>query len=671
MKNYKTSMKVKERIVATVVIVSILLTVLLFRLGQIQVIQGDKYLKKALESQTRDVEIPAKRGIIYDRNGKELATSAVTYTIWLRMSTIFQGKTEEEGKKQLDDIVKKLSINLNLSEEKIYEKIKNNKNRPKIAKYVEKKIAEKIQKEKLLGVEMDQNVKRYYPLGAFASHVLGSVTDDNHGLSGLELKYDKYLRGVPGRKIKKTDTRGNTLSMGSDKFYQAEDGLNLYLTIDEVIQHYVEKAVETVHETTEADKVMCIVMNPKNGEILAMAMTPEYDPNFPRIPLDADKMKALENMNDEEKMECWNKMWRNPMVSDTFEPGSTFKLLTTAISLEEQVANLNSEFVCNGSCKVADKIIRCWRYPRPHGSQNLLEGVGNSCNPVFVELVKRIGTEKYYKYLEDFGFMDKTNIDYPGETNAILYNKKTLGPVELATMSYGHGIAATPLQVLTAISSFGNDGKVMQPRLVKKLVDRKGNVVKEFPEKIIKKVMSKVTVEEMKLVMESVVAEYGGKIAKIKGYRIGGKSGTALKLKNGQYGQETYASFVAMAPMEDPEISLIFSVDNPKNSMYGSVTAGPGVKMILEDTLRYLDIKPNYTIEEKKSLDVNKKIIPDVTGMNFQEAKEILKMKEINFSISPKVKEEKINKIDFVIVDQFPKQGNMINENQKIYLYRE
>ncbi len=668
MKNTKTSIYVKKRVILVFSLMLLGISMLMLRLGYVQVIKGEEYSKKAVESQKRDIEIPAKRGAIYDRNGKELATSSITYTVWARPDTIRTGNKEYSGDELMAKTVEKLSSYLNIPKEEISQKMNSGKARPKIAKYVDKNIAEKLQKEHLLGIEMDKQIKRQYPLGAFASHVLGSVTDDNHGLSGLELWYDKYLRGVPGRTIGVTDTRGNRLSVEKEKFFAQKDGLNLYLTIDEVIQHYVEKAIKNVSETTDADRVMCIVMNPKNGDILAMAMLPEYNPNVPRIPLDPEEAELVEAMTDEEKLEHWNIMWRNPMVSDVFEPGSTFKLLTTAIALEEQKVGLNSHFKCEGYKKIADKTIKCWRYPRAHGIQNLTEAVGHSCNPAFVDISSKIGVETYYDYLDSFGIMDKSNIDYPGETRSIVQKIDNIGPVELATMSYGHGVAVTPLKVLTAISSFGNEGKVMQPRLVKKMVDGEGKIVKEFPEKVVNRVVSKATVDEVKNIMEQVVEQYGGKIAKVSGYRIGGKSGTTLKIKDGEYSDETYGSFVAMAPMEDPQISVIVAVDNPKNSMYGSVTAGPGIKMIIEDTLRYLDIKPNYTKAEQKAIDMNKKIVPDLKNMNFSEAKEILLGQKLNFVISPKFKENE-EVVDFVIVDQFPKAGEMIKD-EKIYLYR-
>lgn len=663
--------KNKRRLIVVFLFVCIACTGLAFRVGWIQVVASEKYSKMAVEQQTRDVPIPAKRGIIYDKNGKELAVSAVTNSIWARPGVVKKADSEEKSAERIDKTAGVLAEILEMDKEEVKEIISVSRSLVKVAKYVDKEktdqIRQAIKDEGLRGIEIAEDVRRYYPLGAFAAHILGSTTDDNRGLSGIELKYDKYLSGVPGRWIKNTDREGDSLSYGVEKYFQAENGLNVVLTIDEVIQHYMEKGLKAVQANTQADRVLCIMMDPKTGDILAMGVTPDFDPNNSRVPLDPAAASYVETLSNEEKLAYWNQMWRNPLVSDVYEPGSTFKLLTTAAALEEGVTSLADRFVCTGSLNVSGQTLKCWRYYKPHGSQNLVEAVGNSCNPVFVTLAQRMGSDKYFEYMELFGLREKTGIDFPGEGYAILQNKETAGPVGLATMSYGQGIAVTPIQLITAVSSLGNEGKLMKPRLVKELRDSDGNVIQSFDTQVVRQIISKQTADEMCLIMESVVGEGGGATAKIPGYRIGGKTGTANKAHNGGYSQETYSSFIGMVPMDDPQIAILMVVDNPKGVKFGSQTAAPGVRMILEETLRYLNIEPSYSPEEQALLDSQLVIVPDVVGQSISEAMSTLSKAGLNYRISPDsdVWEE------FVVVDQYPKTGEKVAQGNTIYLYKE
>jgi stage V sporulation protein D (sporulation-specific penicillin-binding protein) len=663
-----TTNKNKRRLVFVFIFSCIMCTALAFRVGWIQVVASEKYEKIAVEQQTRDVPIPAKRGIIYDRNGKELAISAVTNSIWARPGVVKSAKSEEKSKENLENTASALAEILGMDKNELLNTISQNRSMVKVAKYVDKEKADKIRAAGLKGIEIAEDVKRYYPMGAFAAHLLGSVTNDNRGLAGIELKYDKYLSGIPGRWVKNTDRDGDSLSYGVEKYFQAENGLNLVLTVDEVIQHYVEKALDTVQANTQADRVMCVVMDPKTGDILAMAMTPDYDPNNPRVPTTSGGAAYLDSLPDKQKLEFWNAMWRNPMVSDTYEPGSTFKLLTTSIALEEGVTSLDDRFVCTGSIIVAGQKLKCWRSYNPHGAENLVQAVGNSCNPVFVQLAQRVGYEKYFDYMERFGLRDKTGIDYPGEGYAILQDEKTAGPVGLATMSYGQGIAVTPIQLITAISALGNDGKLMQPRIVKELKDDNGNVIQKFDTKVVRQIVSKKTADEMKTIMEAVVGEGGGAAAKIPGYRIGGKTGTANKAENGVYSNETNSSFIGMAPMEDPKVTILLIVDNPKGVKFGSQTAAPGVKLILEDTLRYLNIKPSYTEDQKKEVESNCVIVPDVTNKPYRDAMDLLKKASLLDTISPAGDIAPDN--NFTVVDQYPKAGEKLQKGGTVCLYR-
>ncbi len=661
-----TTNKNKKRLVFVFIITCFLCTGLAFRVGWIQVVASERYAKLAVEQQTRDVPIPAKRGIIYDRNGKELAISAVTNSIWARPGVVKGSSKEAEAQANLEKTASALAEILQMDKEKILQTISQNRSLVKVAKYVDKEKADQIREKGLKGIEIAEDVKRYYPMGAFAAHLLGSTTDDNRGLAGIELKYEKYLSGVPGRWIKNTDRDGDSLSYGVEKYFQAENGLNLVLTIDEVIQHYVEKALDTVQANTSSDRVMCIVMDPKTGDILAMASTPDYDPNNPRVPLTTAGAAYLETLPDKDKPDFWSKMWRNPLVSDTYEPGSTFKLLTTAIALEEGVTSLDDRFVCTGSIVVAGQKLKCWRSYNPHGAENLVQAVGNSCNPVFVQLAQRVGYDKYFDYLELFGLRDRTGIDYPGEGYAILQPKETAGPVGLATMSYGQGIAVTPIQLITAVSALGNEGKLMQPRIVKELRDDDGNVIQKFDTKVIRQVVSKETADEMNLIMEAVVDEGGGGTAKVPGYRIGGKTGTANKAKGGGYSNETFSSFIGMAPMDDPRIAILMIVDNPQGVKFGSQTAAPGVKLVLEETLRYLNIQPTYSEEEKKAMESGLSVVPDVTNQNLSDAIGILGGASLSYTVSPANEGGE----DFVIVDQYPKPGEKLQKGGTVCLYK-
>lgn len=661
-----TSNKNKRRLVFVFVFCCILCTALAFRVGWIQVVASEKYAKLAVEQQTRDVPIPAKRGTITDRNGKELAISAVTHSIWARPGVVKSAKGEGAGEAQRDRTATVLAEILEMDKNEVLEAISQERSLIKVAKYVDKEKADKIRGESLKGIEIAEDVKRYYPLGAFAAHVLGSTTDDNRGLAGIEMRYDKYLSGIPGRWIKNTDRDGDSLSYGVEKYFQAENGLNLVLTIDEVIQHYVEKSLETVMANTQADRVMSIVMNPKTGDILAMASTPDYDPNNSRLPLATDQALYVESLPDKEKLDYWNAMWRNPLVSDTYEPGSTFKLLTTSIALEEGVTSLTDNFVCTGTIKVGPHTLKCWRYYNPHGAQTLVEAVGNSCNPVFVQLAQRVGSDKYFDYLELYGLKEKTGIDYPGEGYAILQDEETAGPVGLATMSYGQGIAVTPIQLITAVSALGNEGKLMQPRIVKELKDQDGNVIQSFPTKVVRQVISKQTADEMSLIMEAVVGEGGGGTAKVPGYRVGGKTGTANKAKGGGYSEETFSSFIGMAPMDDPQVAILLIVDNPKGVKFGSQTAAPGVKVILEETLRYLNIEPRFSEEEMEAIEKANVLVPDVTNSSFSDAIGILGGVSLGYTVSPAMTDNE----DFTVVDQYPKAGEKITKDGSVYLYR-
>ena len=656
----------KKNLIIILIIVFVCLLILCIRLGWIQIVKGSEYSEKAVEQQTRDTPIEAERGMIYDTNGNELAVSVTCYTIWARPTDVKSGETKEEKNANIEKVAKTLSQTLELDYEDVKEQVTKEQSIVKIKKGVDKDTADKIREAKLSGIEIAEDTKRSYPLGAFASHTLGTVTDDNSGLSGLELQYNTYLSGVSGRWINYTDTSGNRLSYGKEKYYQAEDGYSIVTTIDQVIQHYTEKAIAQVQEKTSSKRVMAIVMNPKNGEILAMAQTPEFDLNDPKTPLDKEEQKKLEKMSDSEKVAYWNKMWRNSLISDVYEPGSTFKLLTTAIALEEGITDLDATFTCTGSVVVAGQTIHCWRSENPHGTQNLKQAVGNSCNPVFVKLATDIGIDKFYNYMATFGITGTTGIDFPGEGTAILQSKETAGPVGLATIGFGQGVALTPIQLITAVSAFGNEGKLMEPRLVKELKDSDGNTVEKFDEKVVRQVVSKETADEICDIMQFVVDEGGGGTAAVEGYKVGAKTGTAEKVKEDGSGDsgDTYSSCIAMAPMDDPQIAVLVIADSPEGVRYGSVTAAPGVQQILSDSLRYLNISPDE--ESQKEADKEKVEVPDVVGQQISEAIGIL----AGDSLSYDTDEDAAAESNFIVTKQYPAAGTKVKKGSKIYLYK-
>jgi len=666
-KTKNTTSKVKRRTVFTFFFMVIALFALSFRVSWIQVVKGEEYSKKALSYQLKDESIDAKRGKIYDKTGKELAISAAAYSVWVRPEELGLNAQNEVDAEERAKTIKLIAKATGQTKKEIKDKIKNGGKLVKVAKYVEKDNAEALQAQNRSGVELEAGIKRYYPLGEFASHVLGSVTDDNKGISGMELEYESYLKGVPGRWIKETDAFGKNIAFAKEKYYDKTDGLNLVLTIDEVVQHYVEKELKATQERTGADQVMCVMMEPKTGEIIAMAKYPDFDPNNSRIPLNPSEAERLETMSPEEKMEYWNRMWRNPLINDTYEPGSTFKLLTTAMALEERLTNPGEGFVCNSFYSIAGQNFRC---PAAHGNESLVDAVKNSCNPVMATLAARLGLNKFYEYLELFGIRNKTGIDFPGEASPIMQDKKDAGPVGLATMSYGQGIAITPVQLLTAVCAFGNEGKLMQPHLVHKLTDEKGNTIKEITPKVVRQVVSKQTASEISFIMENAVAKGAGTPAVIPGYRVGGKTGTAQKPKNGKYSNETWSSFVGMAPMDNPKVAILMILDNPKGATYGNLVAAPPARTILEETLRYFHVQPNYTQEEQAKLQKGKLTTPNLTGLPFNEAIALLSEMKLAYTVLPSLKENE-TLAGAVVADQYPKPGDKISQGSQVALYRE
>lgn len=655
----KIRIKSKKRLVLVLICACSLFLILIVRTCYLQLIKGEWLSTKASEQQTREIPIEAKRGTIYDKNMKELAVSVTKYTVWCKPVEV---KDKEETAKKLSTIIK----------DKDYEEIlkllsKTNQALVRIQRWVDDDIADKIQSESLSGIWVSEDPKRYYPYGNFASYVLGHTSADGTGVTGIELKYDKKLQGEEGKLIVSTDASGREINQGVEQYYEPTQGNGIVLTIDEVIQSYAEKAAQKAYELNNAKRVKIIAMDPKTGDILAMASKPDYDPNTPTKAIYPYFEELLESYDEDKKINAYYEMWRNTLISDTYEPGSTFKLITSTASVEENVIKPNEHFTCTGSVNVEGRKIKCWRSYRPHGSETFEQAVQNSCNPVFVELGRRLGVSKLYDYIEGFGLTSKTNIDLIGEANSILYKEKDVGPVELATISFGQSISVTPIQLITAVSAIANDGNLMQPRLVKAYTDNEGNITQKVEPKTVRQVVSEETSQKMLEVMNSVVTDGGGKIAYLPGYRLGGKTGTAQKVIDGKYAQGKYiCSFVGVAPCDDPQIVVLAIVDEPTDVVaFGSTTAGPIIKEVMSQSLEYLDVKKIYTEEEKAENEKKQVEVPDVRNLTIKEATKILEESNLESNLDTDIEVDDKT----IVTDIFPKPGIKVNEGSSISLY--
>lgn len=586
MNNKKPNIIMKSRIFILLFLFALIFIYIIVNYYNIQVLKNDFYTQKALESQIREFEITANRGTIYDRNGEKLAYSVLRYRVYLDKTTF--------DKSNKDKLIKILSIN----PETFNEMYSSERRRISIRRHVSHKTIEKLKQESFQGIWYTDDPFRIYPYNSFASRTIGSIDIDQNGIFGIEYAFDKTLKGKDGKVMMKTDGAGRQLPYGEKKVIKPIQGSNVYLTIDEVIQHFTEKAIQKGLEKTEAKSVSAIVMDVKSGEILSMASTPEFDLNNPRVKPENISNETYNEMDSKQKVNLWNEFWKNPIISNTLEPGSTFKIITAAIGLETGVVRPQSEFddhVGKGYIDVYGSRLKCWVYPQSHKKETLIQALENSCNPVFVKVIQRIGLDDFYKNLLTFGLNDKINIKLPGINQYKIPNKDNVGPVESATISYGHGIAVTPLKLLQVLSGVINNGKLVEPRILKKVVNESTSEVDKTESNVKRKIISKDTSHEMRLMLESVVLNGSGKHANIPGIRIGGKTGTAIKIVDGKYNDDKLRmSFFAFAPVEDPKISLLVIVDEPEKGDFSSTVAGPIAKDILESSLRYLGIKPDF-----------------------------------------------------------------------------
>ena len=560
-----------------VVFLSALLMIffLIARLVYLMIFDAAYYQQKAKTLHEREREIKAARGEVIDRNGKVLATNKAVCTI----SVIHSQITDPER------VIQVLADELGIEKEMIRKRVEKVSSREKIKTNVEKETGDRIRAYELDGVKVDEDFKRYYPYGNLASKVLGFTGGDNQGIIGLEVKYENYLKGVNGMILTTTDARGIELADTLEDRVEPVSGDTLQVSLDYNIQEYAQQAAEKVREEKQADAVVILILNPKTGEIYACVNAPEFDLNAPfTLPEGTDAA-----LNDEEKQAMLNQMWRNRSINDTYEPGSIFKVFTASAALEEGVVKEEDTFYCPGYKLVEDRRIRCAR-TTGHGSETFVQGVQNSCNPVFIEVGMRLGTENFYKYFEKFGLMGKTGVDLPGEAATIMHKKENVGQVELATMSFGQSFQVTPMQMATTVCSLVNGGKRITPHFGVAVYDAESGEKEEtISYRKRKRILSKETSEKMRKILETVVSEGGGKKAQIEGYRIGGKTATSQPLPRSA--NRYIGSFIGFAPADDPQVAAMAIIYNPQGIYYGGTIAAPVVRDIFDNILPYLGIE--------------------------------------------------------------------------------
>ena len=550
--------------------ITICCVVLLCRVIYLMVFQREYYSKKAVELQNRERTISASRGNIVDRNGVVLASNELVYNI----SVIHNQITDEQK------VVDELSKLLDIDEAEVKKRVQKVSSIEKIKNNVSKEIGEKILALNLDGVKVDAGYKRIYPYKDLAAKVIGFTGGDNQGIIGLEAVYDEYLKGDDGIIYSVTDARGVEVKNQAETRKEPVAGGDLHLTLDYNLQCYLMQAAEKTYIQKEADAVEIIAMNPQNGEILGMVDYPEFDLSKP--------FELSEGIDDV------NQMWRNRCISDTYEPGSTFKVITTTAALEEKLVSLEERFYCPGYITVEDRRIRCHK-TTGHGSQSFVEAIENSCNPVFIDIGLRIGADRFYDYFNKLGLMDKTGIDLPGEAKTIMHQKENIGQVELATISFGQSFQVTPIQLMTTIASIVNGGNRITPHLCSYIQSAEGDVVKEYKASSTKQICSEKTSETVRFLLEKVVSEGGGNKAYIEGYNIGGKTATSQTLPRSD--NKYISSFLGFAPADDPQIMVLVIINNPKGAYYGGVIAAPVAKEIFENVLPYAILKSNETEE--------------------------------------------------------------------------
>ena len=562
----------RKKVMIVFVAVFFIMMFLIGRLVYLMIFCSEYYGNKAENLHERERDIKAARGKLLDANGTVLATNKSVCTISVIHNQI------EEPEKVIEMLVRELGI----PEETARKRVEKVSSIERVKTNVAKETVDAIRAYGLSGVKVDEDYKRYYPYGTLASKVLGFTGADNQGILGLEVKYDEYLQGTNGKILTLTDARGIEIENAGESRLEPVNGYDLCLSLDYNIQMYCEQAAKKVCTKKSADSVSVIVMNPQNGELMAMVNYPEFDLNDP-FTLVGDNGEAV---SAEEKQNLLNKMWRNQCISDTYEPGSTFKIITAAAALEEGVVKLDDAFFCPGYKIVEDRRIRCAR-TTGHGAETFETGIMNSCNPVFMELGERLGAENFVGYFKQFGLLSKTNIDLPGEAGTIMHKTENIGPVELATISFGQSFQITPIQLVTTVSSIINGGTRVTPHFGVSVQDADGNTVKTFSYETHENICTAETSETMRYLLEKVVSEGTGKNAKIEGFSIGGKTATSQTLPRSDH--KYISSFLGFAPADNPQVLVLVVINNPQGIYYGGTIAAPVAKEIFENILPYLD----------------------------------------------------------------------------------
>ena len=660
---FETKLSSKKKMRNTLFIVFLILICLIARLGYIQIFQGKELAKLAYQQQTLDRSINPKRGTIYDTNGTELAVSSTVETV-----TVNPGNIKGEDK---DKVARKMAEIFELDYDTVLKKVSKRSSIETIVKKVDKDKTDKLrvwmQENNITeGINIDEDTKRYYPYNTLASQIIGFCGSDNQGLDGIEAKYEEELKGTKGAIQRQTDAKGGEIGEEGENYVPAVDGNDLVLTIDLTIQSIAEKYLEEAcidNKCTDGGNI--IIMNPQNGDILAMATYPSYNLNEPYEAYTEDLKGIWNSISQEEKTRNLQAVWRNKAIADTYEPGSVFKVITASAAIEEGLVtdiDKAGQFSCNGGIKVAGVRIKCWRYYKPHGSESLRQGLMNSCNPVFIGLGQQLGVTKYYEYLEKFKLLEKTGIDLPGEAGSIFLAKEKAGPVELATISFGQRFEITPIQLVTAVSSIANGGTSVTPRVVRQIVNSQTKEVTDVPVKTNGTVISKETAEKVLSMMESVVAEGTGKNAKVAGYRIGGKTGTS---EDGVNTNKYVTSFCGVAPIDNPQAVILITLYNPtgEGGHQGGGVAAPVGGQIFSEILSYLEVSQGNQDEIEIVEQVE---TPDLIGKSITEAEKIVKESGLELIIQNE--EEEMDKDNTIIKTQTPQAGIVVNKGNKVYV---
>jgi len=610
-------------------------------------VHGEMLRAKAFEQQTRDRVIRPNRGGIYDRNMINLATTETVASI----SVIYS---------QMQDIpatARILAQELDMDEAEVLEKISKRVALTRVAQKVDNDIAARLRQMEIPGVVIDEDIRRVYPFGSLASHIIGFAGRDNQGIIGLEARYDQYLMGSPGRILTQTDVRGQEFEGGQQFREPPVDGYNLVLTLDAVLQAYAEQTIELLVEQKQARRGVIILMNPMNGQIYALANKPDFDLNEPFTIQDPELAAVWDTLNQEAQSNALNQMWRNFAINDTYEPGSTFKIVTSAAGLAEGLITLETPFSCSGSLTVGGRQIKCWRSPRSHGGQTFAQGVQNSCNPVFMIIGEKLGAQLFHDYLLRFGFHEKTGIDLPGEAVGIMYAAEKMGPVELATMAFGQSLTITPLQLVRAAAATINGGYLVTPHIGLRLLDNNGLVTQEFAPAQGEQILPTEVSDTMRFVLETVVAEGTGRRTYIPGFRVGGKTATSQKLPRGS--GKYISSIMAFAPADAPRVVALVLVDEPQGAYYGGQVTGPIMQVLLENVLPYLGVTPIYNEVEQQEEGILPTLVPDVRGESRQDAQRMLREANLGYLFTGE---------GDAVRHQFPIPGELVRPGEKVLL---